>query len=268
MKVSEDKSVLSREEMKKIKRRRAKARAAVLTCFVILILVIVAAILLRTVLFPIDTISVSGNETITSAQIIDGAGIIKGDKLFSISESKINKILTVKYPYIKKVDLKYPSFNELRLEISETVDVFCYETDKGYFTADADNKILSKNVIKPENLVLLTVKSKINPECGYLLKLQDNEFEDISKIYNYLTREDIVVNAINVKDVNFITLKIQNRFEVSFGALTDFEGKLEHLRGMLPQIDAKNGSDITGEIDLSSWSATKREGFFKPKTLQ
>ncbi len=268
MQVSENKSVLSREELKKIKRRRAKARVAVLSLFAILFLVIVLAILLRTVLFPIESITVSGNQTVTSAQIIESANISVGDKLFSISESAINKKLTVKYPYIKKVDLKYPSFKELRIVITETDDLFCYQTDKGFFTADADNKILSKNLEQPENTVLIITSTNIEPQCGFTLTIDENEFSDIKTIFNYLNRENISLNTIDVSDSNFITLKIKDRFIVSLGSLNDMQGKLEHLRSMLPQIDAKNGSDITGEIDLSSWSPTKREGFFKPKTLQ
>ncbi len=267
MQISEKKSVLSKEELKMRKRRRAKARAAVLTLFVLLILVIVFAILLRTVLFPIESVTVSGNTTVTSAQILDAGGVSVGDKLFAVSESALNKKLTVKYPYIKKVDLKYPSLKELRINITETEDVFCYSYEDAFFTADADNKILSKNTEQPENTVLIVPKTKINPECGYILSLENDEFDTVKDIYNYLNREEIKVNSIDVSDSNFINLKIKDRFIVSLGSLTDLHGKLEHLRGMLPQIDAKNGSDITGEIDLSAWSATKREGFFKPKTL-
>lgn len=267
MQISENKSVLSKEELQKRKRRRAKARAAVLTVFVILTLVIVFAVLLRTVLFPIESVTVSGNITVTSAQILDTAGVSVGDKLFSVSESALNKKLTVKYPYIKKVDLKYPSLKELRINITETEDVFCYNCENSFFTADADNKILSKHTEQPENTVLIIPKTKINPECGYILSLESDELDTVKEIYNYLNREEIEINSIDISNSNFVTLKIKDRFVVSLGSLTDLLGKLEHLRGMLPQIDTKNGNDITGEIDLSAWSPTKREGFFKPKTL-
>lgn len=268
MQISEKKSVLSKEELQKIKRRRAKARAAVLTVFVILTLVIVFAILLRTVLFPIETVTVSGNTTITSAEILSSVDVSVGDKLFSVSASSLNKKLTVKYPYIKKVELKYPSLKELRIVVSETEDVFCYQNGTSFFTADADNKILSKTTEQPENTVLVIPKTKIQPECGYILFLENDEFDIIKDIYNYLYRENIDVNSIDISNMSFITLKVKNRFIVSLGSLTDIQAKLEHLRGMLPQIDAKNGSDITGEIDLSAWSSSKREGYFNPKTLQ
>ena len=267
MQISEKKSVLSKEELKKRKRRRAKARTAVLTLFVILTLVIIFAVLLRTVLFPIESVKVSGNITVTSAQILDAAGVSVGDKLFSISESALNKKLTVKYPYIKKVDLQYPSLKELRINITETEDVFCYNYENSFFTADADNKILSKHTEQPENTTLILPKTKINPACGYVLSLKNDELDTVKDIYDYLDREEIKINSIDISNSSFITLKIKDRFIVSLGSLTDLQGKLEHLRGMLPQIDAKNGSDLTGEIDLSAWSSTKREGFFKPKTL-
>ena len=267
MQLSEKKEVLSREELKRIKRRRARARSAVLTIFILLIFSIVGFVLLQTVLFPIETVTVTGNDTVTSAEIINASGISVGDKLFSVSQKRLNKNITVEYPYIKNVKIKYPSFKELRLEITETKDLFCYRVGTSYFTADADNKILSEVSEPPKDTILVIQNSKITPKCGYSLNLSD-DFKTVTQIYALFNKENIELNTLNISNIAAVELKVKGRFVVHFGSLNDLEGKFEHLKGMLPEIDAKNGSDITGEIDLSAWSSSKREGFFKPKTLQ
>lgn len=268
MQLSEKKQVLSREEIKRIKCRRARARTAVLTVFVLLIISIVGFVLLQTVLFPIQSITTTGNYTVTSAEIIKASGVSVGDKLFSVSQKRLNRIITVEYPYIKSVKIKYPSLRELRLDITETEDLFCYKVGTSFFTADVDNKILSEASNQPENTVLVIHNSEINPQIGYLLNLSNDEFKTVKEIYELFDKENIELNTLNISNTAAVELKVKGRFVVYLGSLNDLEGKFEHLKGMLPEIDAKNGSNITGEIDLSAWSSSKREGFFKPKTLQ
>ncbi len=266
MELSEKKRVLSREEIQKRKRRRARVRAAALTVFILLVVFIICVILLKTVLFPISNISVEGNQTILTQDIIDDSGIELGDRLFSVSTARLNKILTVKQPYIKKVKIKYPSFEEIKIIITETKETFCYGVDSKFFVADIDNKILRESDTKPENLTLVKSKTKINAEIGYELNIE--EFDTVINIYNLLSKKGVVLNELDVSNISFIKLKVNNRFIVNMGSISDIDGKLEHLSAMLPEIDAKNGNDITGEIDLSSWSNSKREGFFKPKNVE
>ena len=268
MRISEKKEILSHEELKKIKRRRARARTAVITTFVLLLLVVVLMILFRTVLFPIEKVMVEGNQTIASTEIIEESNISIGDKLFSVSSRQLNKKLTVKFPYIKSVKIKYPSFKEIKFIIKETTDVFCYKVGTSYFTADQDNKILSEVLEQPQDTTLIIQKNEISPKCGYLLEINKGDFACVQDLYKYFKKHDIELNLVDISNMSSVELKIKNRFIVHLGGLNDLDGKLEHLKGMLPEIDAKNGGDITGEIELSAWSSNKREGFFKPKTLQ
>ncbi len=267
MKLTEKKEILSREEINKRKRRRARARSAVLTIFILLIISIVGFVLAQTVLFPIDAITVEGNATVTSAEIIKASGVSVGDKLLTVSQNKLSKKITVEYPYVKTVCIKYPSFKELRIVVTETEDAFCYKVGTSFFTADTDNKILSEVSEQPESTVLVIQKNEIAPQCGYTLALANGEFETVTDLYKFFDKANIELNTLNISNIAAVELKVKGRFVVYLGSLNDLEGKLEHLKGMLPEIDAKNGSDITGEIDLSAWSSSKREGFFKPKTL-
>ncbi len=266
MELSEKKRVLSREEIQRRKRRRARARAALITVLILLLLVTVCTVLLKTVLFPISSISVEGNVKVLSEDIVDSSGIAVGDRLFSVSSSRLNKTLTVKHPYIKNVKIKYPSFEEIKIVVTETEDVFCYQKGAKYYVTDIDNKVLRESSEKPEDLAFIKTKTEIEAEIGY--QTSTEEFDTVLNIYNFLIKKNIKLNEIDIGNISFIRLKVNDRFIVNIGSITDLDGKLEHLSAMLPEIDAKNGADITGEVDLSSWSNSKREGFFKPKNVE
>lgn len=265
MEISEKKRVLSREELQMKKRRRAKARAATITVFILLLVVIIVTVLLKTVLFPISNITVEGNKTISAQDIIASSGIEIGDRLFSVSSSRLNKSLTVKQPYIKSVKIKYPSFKEIRLSVTEAKETFCYQVGEKFFITDIDNKVLRESAQIPEGVTVVKPKNEIPAQIGYKSTVDD--FETVLEIYEYLEGHNVSVNEIDISNISFIMLKVKGRFIVNIGSVSELEGKLEHLNAMLPEIDSKNGSDITGEINLSSWSTSKREGFFKPKTI-
>lgn len=266
MELSEKKGVLSHQEIQRRKRRRARARAALIAVLILLLLVTVCAVLLKTVLFPISNISVEGNVKVLPEDIIDSSGIEIGDRLFSVSSLRLNKILTVKHPYIKTVKIKYPSFEEIKIVVTETEDVFCYQKGAKYYVTDIDNKVLRECSEKPEGLAFINTKTEIDAEIGYQTSAE--EFDTVLNIYNFLVKEEVMLNELDISNITFIKLKINGRFIVNIGSITDLDGKLEHLAAMLPQIDAKNGDDITGEIDLSTWSNSKREGFFRPKNSE
>ncbi len=265
MEISEKKKILSREELQMKKRRRAKARAAVITVFILLLVIVIVTVLLKTVLFPISNITVEGNKTVSAQDIISSSGIEIGDRLFSVSAHKLNKSLTVKQPYIKSVKIKYPSFKEIKLLVTETNETFCYQNGSKFFITDIENKVLRESSQIPDDITVVRPKNEISAQIGYKLSVDD--FETVSNIYEFLEGENISVNELDISNISFISLKIKGRFIVNLGSVSELQGKLEHLKAMLPEIDSKNGADITGEIDLSSWSTSKREGFFKPKTI-
>lgn len=263
MEIVEKKVYVDAKTKKQNQRRRRRKRAAVFAVCFLIIAALVFTVLCYTVLFPIKTITVKGNITYSAEQIIDESGITMGDKLFAVSQGKVNNALTTELPYIKNVKLKRVLFDAVELQITETSAVFCYNAGGKYFTADADNKILESFVIQPTDIALITVSGAENLKVGYTLQLPDNQFELIDEICSNLQENGISAESIDVSNPNAIIAQINGRFTVDFGTSDELQGKVAHLLSMLKEIDQKNGSNCIGNIDLSAWSNSKREGYFE-----
>lgn len=263
MEIVEKKVYVDAKTRKQNQRRRRKKRAAVFAVCFLIIAVLVFIVLCQTVLFPIKTITVTGNTTYSAEQIVDESGIAIGDKLFAVSQNKVNNSLTTFLPYVKNVKIKRVLFDAVELQITETSPTFCYSSGGKFFTADADNKILESFVIQPSDTTLITFSNSADFKVGYIAELSDNQFELVTEIHSKLLENGISAESINVSNKNAITAKINGRFTVDFGSSDELQGKTAHLLGMLEEIDLKNGNNCVGKIDLSAWSNEKREGYFE-----
>lgn len=244
------------------KRRRKKIRVAVLLCSVFVIILCALAILSATVFFPISSVTVSGSSLYENKAVIEASGIKIGDKLFGISERRVRNEVTVKLPYIKNIELKRNLFDNIDIVVSETTDVYCYFQNGKYYTADIDNKILAGFDEKPQGITEVIVGEIPAVNIGYILEIGEDNLELATKIYNILDNYDIKIDSLDISDTGTLTATVESRFSVNFGTVQDIESKTEHLRAMIQNINQKSGNDVTGKIDLSAWTNSKREGYF------
>lgn len=245
------------------KRRRKKIRVAVLLCSVFVLIIAVLAILSVTVFFPISSISVSENTLYDNSEIIEASQIKIGDKLFGISEKRVRNSVTVNLPYIKNIELKRNLFDNVEIIVEETNDAFCYKYENRYYTADIDNKILAVFDEKPQGITELLIGETKPLNIGYVLDIGEENLELVHNMYNILNRSNIKITSLNISDLGAITAVVEDRFAVNFGTIQDIESKTEHLRAMITKIDAENGKEVTGKINLSVWKSDKREGYFE-----
>ena len=261
----EIREVDSRNE-KTAKKHRSKARAVVLAISILILIALAIGILSYTVLFPIEHINVTGNTIYTSKEVIDSSKLSLGDKLYSISQKDIENILTLDLPYIKSVELRRNIFPEATLEIivTETTDVFCYEHKSMYYTADEDNKVLSKFTTQPESTTLIKTNKKLDINLGKSVLMDENDFKNVKMIHSKLSSDDLSIGYIDISNENSVKILIDNRFIVEFGTVSNLDGKIAHLNGMVDKIIEKNGKDTMGRIDLSAWTNKNQRAYYEP----
>ncbi len=247
------------------KRRRKKIRAVVFAVSFLVVLAITLWVLAYTVLFPIDNITVAGNSLYTAEDIINDSGIEIGDKLYGISQKNTENILTHRLPYIKTIEFERSALPDatLKIIVNETSDVFCYQSGEKFITADADNKALASFFSQPENTTLIKVAKLPEIKIGDTVQLVgENEFVTVRSIYDVMSENGISVKYIDITSGGAEIL-INNRFIVDFGGISNLEGKVAHLVGMLEKIDQKNGKEATGRIDLSAWTNKNQYGYLE-----
>lgn len=248
------------ERQRKIRKRRLK----IFFCFLIITLIAVSAVLCLTVFFPIEKISAEGSAIYTADEIIESSGIKIGDNLFTASKSTALKELKSKLPYIDSVSFKRKLPSTLKISVTDAEEFAAYYIGKKYYTVSKSGWVLSVESKKPKKIFIV---KGADAECEVGREIVFNNTEQselINRISNTVSKENLELDSINIKDTLQIKIGVENRFEVLIGTENSLEEKLRHLSGMIKNIDKEK----SGKINLSMWENNNPQGTFKPENSE
>lgn len=258
------------ESMSEIAARRAKRRKAAklrrlkfLTIVFLVVALIVVSILSVTVFFPIKSIKVTGTKKYNEQTIIESSRL-SGKNLIITSEKKLEERLRKKFPYIDSITLKKQMPDTITIKIIDAKEYAAYLISGKYYVVSKKGYVLKiSNTIPKGAFEVITEAKKAEP--GNILEFKDKETKQLTyDIIEYLGEYNIKINSVNVKSKSKITVRIEDRFDVSFGTDSYLKKKCAHLASMLKKIE----EDAQGDIDLSMWTPKKREGTFVRKTAE
>lgn len=249
-----------KERRKKIRRKRIKSALIVL----LILALCVFTVLSLTVLFPVKQISANGSMLYTEQQIIKASKITQDSNIFRVTEKEISQNVQTRLPYIDTVKIKKVLPDKIILNVTDAKEYLCYKTGDKFCVVSKNNICLNIYDKIPDGVFLVKCK-KVRCEIGKSVVFEDNETRKIKdEIIEKLDEQGILINEIDVSKKFNITLKIENRFNVSLGENTDLDKKINHLAGMIKNIEGEK----TGNIDLSMWKSDNAKGSFTSSSFE
>lgn len=243
---------------RKIRKRRIK----IFIGFLVVALLITCAALSLTVLFPINSITVTGSEKYTAEEILSAAGIKKGDNLFTAKADA--GAMAKKLPYVQSVQTVRKLPGSLTLKVKDAAEYACYKADGKYFTVSRSLHVLNRCDEPPENMLLI-LAGNVSCKVGEDVQYGDNKAGGlIEQIEKSAEEYSLALNRIDITDELAISVKTEGRFVVNFGTSNGLDGKFAHLASMIKNIDAQK----TGTVNLSMWSSSNTEGTFVEGTAE
>lgn len=242
------------ERQRKIRKRRITA----FFVFFIIMLLCVGVVLSLTVFFPIEKLTASGSKIYSAEEILKSSNINNGDNLFAVSQSKTEKTLKAKLPFVESVTFEREIPNTLKIKVKDAVEFACYKVKDIYYTVSSSGWVLEKSLEAPENLLnvnALGVNCKVGSEVAFE---DESQKEMIRQITTALKEENINGNVIDITNLVEITLRVENRFDVNLGTANNLNEKVRHLAGMIGEISKEK----TGKINLSMWTSDNTRGTF------
>lgn len=217
-----------------------------------LIVIITFVILSTTVFFKINTVSISGSSIYTADEIIAAAGINGGDNLIRTNMSKCASEIEKQLVYIEKAELKrsFPSSVTIHIEpAAETVNI---QTENGCYLLSAGGKVLALNEQPyPDILTIYGADPAEDTAIGEKFSCSTENRTDI--LYQLI---DVADNALDGKISSFdmtdhlnISSVYDNRIDIEFGAISEFDYKLKFADIILT---TKIGPTTEGTLKLLS----------------
>ena len=252
------KSHLSRDEVRSINKkkmsRRRKLKKNMLSILLALIVMCVGVVLVFSLFFKINTITISGDKVYSEKMVTDKSGIEIGENLFKINEEKLTEKLSKDLPYIKSVTVERKLPDTIIINVEAAKEVAAIATQKGFVLLDETGKVLDKNasILKENVAVINNVKLKEYVEGERVVLTDEKKTETLLKLFEAIKNVDMqLLTEIDLKNINDIKIKYDDRITFAVGSLTNIETKLARGVAALEKENEINAYS-EGTLDLKT----------------
>lgn len=228
---------LSRDEVRSINKkkmsRRRKMKKHLISILLALVILCVGLVLVFSLFFKINTVTISGDKVYSQKMVTEKSGIVLGENLFKVNEEKLSEKLSKDLPYIKSVTVERKLPDTIIINVKAAKEVAAVTTKKGFVLLDETGKVLDKNasILKENVAVVKNVKLKEYIEGEKVVLTDDKKTETLIKVFEAIKNTDIqLLTEIDLKNVNDIKIKYDDRITFAVGSTTNIETKL--ARGM------------------------------------
>ena len=249
---------LSRDEVRSINKkkmsRRRKLKKNMLSVLLAVVVMCVGLVLVFSLFFKINTITISGDKVYSDKMVADKSGIEMGENLFKVSEEKLTEKLSKDLPYIKSVTVERKLPDTIIISVEAAKEVAAITTKKGFVLLDETGKVLDKNasILKENVAVINNVKLKEYIEGEKVILTDEKKTETLIKLFEAIKNADMqLLTEIDLKNVNDIKIKYDDRITFAVGSLTNIETKLARGVAALEKENEINAYS-EGTLDLKT----------------
>lgn len=239
------------DEIRQRKKKNQKRRI-IRIILVLITVAVIFTVLSLTVIFKINTITVSGNEKYSNDEILSVLPIEKEKNLFLADTKGAEEKLEQALPYIfdAQIQRKFPT--TITVKITETPQVYCVKNqDKSYTLLDEKLKVLEngaanapKKAITIEKLTLQSANPGQNAEMEK--EQQQKDLLAITTAIRNLKLEKIT--AISSYQMNSNTVTYDARITIRLGTTENIEDKIYTA---LTSIEKLNETNPSAQGDLT-----------------
>jgi len=249
---------LSRDEVRSINKKkmskRRKMRKNILTFFLAIAVLCVGVVLVFSLFFKINTVSVTGENIYSDKMIVENSGIEIGTNLFRVNEEKLSEKLSKQLPYIKSVTLERELPDTLIINVESTREVAAVVSNSVYVLVDETGKVLDKDasVLRANVAIVNNVKLKEKNEGERVVLTNEKKTENLITLLGALKNSGLeLLTEIDLKNVNDIKIKYDDRITFEVGSLTNIETKLARGVAALEKENEINAYS-KGTLDLKT----------------
>lgn len=231
----------------------------------VLVAVVVVVILSLTVLFPVTDIQVTGETRYTASQILEVSALKTGDNLLLADTDTAAARICKQLPYIGEVSISRRLPGTLVIEAVEADPVCALEREGKYLLLNEQDKVVDESIQKPAGLLLVRGMETEGYEKGTAAVFSNKDQEQLLRsLLDRLRGQGLPITLVDLSDMVQIRFVIDNRILVKFGTSGDLDKKLSHLLATYEQME----TGVTGTLDMSWWSANKKDAYFKEGDLE
>lgn len=259
-----------REKQSRKARRRNRVRKRIsreaLKRIIIMVGIVLAVILSMLIFFRVRSIDVQGTAYYQPQEILDAAGVEKGDNLLILSRAEIAGNVLEKLPYVESVRVTRQLPDTVIITVTEYDATYAVADAKGdYYLITASGKVTEKITaakasehIRIENLTIETPtvggQISVMAPSGQEIAAQ-GQLTALKKVLTAIETYGLqqTIRSVSVPTSYEITLRYEDRFTVKLGDTENLDYKFQF---MIRVVETQK-SYATGTIDLTQSADNK-----------
>lgn len=233
-------------------RSRQKSR---LSHFLVMLAAICALMLLvRSRIFVVREIEVTGNSTISAAEIAGLSGIRLGASIFSVEKSEIERNISAdQYVELVDVDRKLP--DTIVLEVRERTACAAVNCAGVILVIDDEGRILERREHVPDDPEIIVVSGMDVSVGAQSKKIESGVSGQTERMCRLLTairdaQAQTLVSELNLSDPDNLYLISHSGIQVLLGDENQIENKLVWMQTVLERLT--ESGKMRGVLDVSS----------------
>lgn len=274
---------MARRSSRSRTRRRNRGRFGPLFKLMCVAAVAVALTVGATVFFRVEQVTVTGSQRYTQEEILAASGIQMGDNLYALNKVRISRNIRTQLPYVGELTINRALPSTILIAVTEWEAVAQVAVPAPDQAAQARQELTGEDE-EPVELAgepwLISVKGKllepapedskavtvigltpIAPQAGNALRVPESEEAQLAALLSLLEALEEAelfqeVSSIRL-DTTQLTVRYLERFDVRMKLSADFSYNLRLMQGVREAMEAQNGTEVRGSIDLTqkNWDA-------------
>ncbi len=250
--MSGDERIRSRTAQRRKKNKRKKL---IIRSVIFFLFLVVGVILVLTMFFNINEITVTGDAVYSAEDITNSSGVLMGDNLIFISKDEINEKISTELPYVDYVKIKRHLPSGLELIITKTEAKYAIIQDGFYTLLNGNGKVLESGLeFIGENITLLNLGEIISAEIGKnVVPKNEKVFDKLVLVSNACEECSLDgITSIDLSDIYNIKLIYQGRITLELGE-TDKDNTYKKLALGKSALETQNEENeyYKGTINLT-----------------
>lgn len=247
--------------------------------------VVLALTLGMSIFFKVEKVSVSGNEKYSAWDVRQASGIQEGENLLTLNKAKIVSKIQAELPYADdiRVGIKLPDM--VNIEIVELDVAYAIQEDgSGWWLMNAEGKLLEPITEAQAQAYTRILGVQIaGPQVGQQAVAAEQTPEDVSEdpsesteptsapvitvlgserlqlaisVLQCLENNGIIgtANTLDVSAVTMLTLRYDDRFDVTLGDSSALDKKIRSLKEAVQQMTEYQAGTL--DVSFTTWPDT------------
>lgn len=261
------------------KRRRLRRRRIIRVTVVVVVLAFLLAAIIWSVIeiskasrgesasfFGVKAVEVEfvdGEGTVRYAKedIIRASGIYVNQSLLAVNKVKASNSVLDAFPYLDYVEVKNTSFSTVCIRVSEVEVLAAVQTAQDWLIIGENNHVLERVTTEnlPTELVRIIGAQPLSEELGGDA-LEERSLRVCTTICDTAKAKNVEgITTIDITEKTDLRMWWKDRVKIILGNESNLVAQVDAFGQMLPTLLEKNGSNVTGQLDMSSYADDKTE---------